>query len=259
MDWIRDPNVWLGFLSLTALEVVLGIDNIVFISILAGKLPPEQRAIARRLGLAVALITRILLLLSITWVMSLTAPLFTTFGQNVSGRDLILIVGGLFLLWKSVTEIHSRLEGAEHTQPGAKAATMAQVVAQIAVLDIVFSLDSVITAVGMSDLLGVMVAAVIAAVAVMLAFAGPISSFVDRHPTVKMLALAFLVLIGVNLVAEGFHQSIPKGYTYFAMAFALGVELLNLRYRARVEAKGSQLPASHLPSDLNAPSTGEEP
>lgn len=259
MDWIRDPNVWLGFLSLTALEVVLGIDNIVFISILAGKLPPEQRAIARRLGLAVALITRILLLLSITWVMGLTTPLFSTLGQNVSGRDLILIVGGLFLLWKSVTEIHSRLEGSEHTHPGAKAATMGQVVAQIAVLDIVFSLDSVITAVGMSDLLGVMVAAVIAAVAVMLAFAGPISAFVDRHPTIKMLALAFLVLIGVNLVAEGFHQSIPKGYTYFAMAFALGVELLNLRYRARVEGRGGQLPASNLPSDLNARSTGEAP
>jgi predicted tellurium resistance membrane protein TerC len=259
MDWIRDPNVWLGFLSLTALEVVLGIDNIVFISILAGKLPPEQRAIARRLGLAVALITRILLLLSITWVMSLTAPLFTPLGQKVSGRDLILILGGLFLLWKSVTEIHSRLEGADHTHSGAKAATMGQVVAQIAVLDIVFSLDSVITAVGMSDLLGVMIAAVIAAVAVMLAFAGAISAFVDRHPTVKMLALAFLVLIGVNLVAEGFHQSIPKGYTYFAMAFALGVELLNLRYRARFEGKGGRLPAPHMPSDLKTPSTGEAP
>lgn len=249
MEWITDPNVWIGFLTLTVLEVVLGIDNIVFISILAGKLPESQRANARRLGLAIALITRILLLLSISWVMSLTTPLFTIIGRSVSGRDLILIGGGLFLLWKSVVEIHSRLEGADHGHGSAKATTMKQVIIQIALLDIVFSLDSVITAVGMSDVIGVMIAAVIAAVAVMLAFAGPISAFVDRHPTVKMLALAFLVLIGVNLVAEGFHQSIPKGYTYFAMAFALGVELLNLRYRARTDAKAVRLHGPHLPEE----------
>ncbi|MFN8139887.1 MAG: TerC family protein [Fimbriimonadales bacterium] len=235
MEWIADPNIWIGFLTLFLLEVVLGIDNIIFISILSGKLPKSQQAKARSTGLLIAVVTRILLLLSITWMARLTTPLFAIARQEFSGRDLILLGGGIFLLAKSVTEIHAKLEGEEegHAQP--TKTTFGGVIVQILLLDVVFSLDSVITAVGMSDVLGVMIAAVIAAVAVMLFFAGPLSDFVERHPTIQMLALSFLVLIGANLVADGFGYHIPKGYTYFAMAFSVGVELLNLRLRKRTE------------------------
>ncbi len=233
-QWLGDSQIWIGLLTLTILEIVLGIDNIVFISILSGKLPEDQRDKARKLGLALALITRILLLLSLSWVMGLTAPLFTLpiMNHEISGRDLILILGGLFLLYKSVVEIHGKLEGEEHSKQ-VKGASFSSVITQILILDIVFSLDSVITAIGMVKQIGVMIAAVIIAVGVMLAFAKPISEFVEKHPTVKMLALAFLVLIGVNLLAEGFDQHIPKGYTYFAMAFAVGVEVLNLKMKGK--------------------------
>lgn len=241
MNWLTDPQVWLSLLTLTLLEIVLGIDNIVFISILAGKLPQHQQAKARQLGLALALITRVLLLLSISWVLGLNKPLFHLGGFHPSGRDLILLLGGAFLLWKSVHEIHNKLEGEEH-EPGAvpKAASFNGVIIQILALDVVFSLDSVITAVGMADKIGVMIAAVVIAVGFMLVFAGGISRFVEQHPTVKMLALAFLVLIGVNLVAEAFHHHIPKGYIYSAMAFSVVVEMLNLR------AKKSHTPPVHL-------------
>ncbi|MEW9549983.1 TerC family protein [Nonomuraea sp. NPDC050783] len=234
LDWVTDPQIWIGFFTLVALEIVLGIDNIIFISILAGKLPPEQRDRARVLGLAAALVSRLLLLLALSWVVRLTEPLFTVLGQEISGRDLILLLGGLFLLGKSVTEIHHSMEPA-HGKDGkqAAAASFASVIVQIMVLDVVFSLDSVITAVGMVDQLGVMIAAVVVAVAVMLFASGPISRFVDGHPTIKMLALSFLVLIGVVLVAEGLDQHIPKGYIYFAMAFSVIVELLNIRVRSR--------------------------
>ncbi len=231
-DWLTDPHAWLGLLTLTALEIVLGIDNIVFISILSSKLPAAQQPLARRLGLAAAMLTRILLLLSISWVMSLSRPLFAVLDFAISGRDLVLFSGGLFLIGKATWEIHDKLEGAEHAA-AVRAASFAGVIAQIMLLDVVFSLDSVITAVGMVDQLAVMVLAVIIAVAFMMWFAEPVSRFVHRHPTIKMLALAFLLLIGVMLVAEGLHQHIPKGYIYFAMAFSLAVELLNLRLRAR--------------------------
>jgi len=232
-EFLSDPEIWLAFTALTALEIVLGIDNIVFISILADKLPAEQRARARVVGLGLAMFMRIALLASISWVIGLTATLFTVLGADISGRDIVLLLGGLFLLAKSVHEIHGSLEG-EHGRASVKvAASFAAVIIQILLLDLVFSLDSVITAVGMSDNLGVMIAAVVVAVAVMMFAAGPISSFVGRHPTVKMLALSFLVLIGVLLIAEGFDQHISKGYVYFAMAFALGVEILNLRMRAK--------------------------
>lgn len=225
-----------ALLTLTALEIVLGIDNVVFIAILTGKLPQEQQAGARRLGLGLAMITRIMLLLAISWIMGLTAGLFRldifAFEQDVSGRDLILLAGGLFLIAKATYEIHDKLEaGGEHGIGGRRAASYAAVIIQILLLDLVFSLDSVITAVGMADEIIIMVVAVVIAIGVMLAFAGPISRFVERRPTVKMLALSFLLLIGVMLVAEGFHRHIPKGYIYFAMAFALFVELLNLRLR----------------------------
>ncbi len=233
MEWITDSQIWISFLTLAVLEIVLGVDNIVFISILAGKLPPEQRHKARQMGLALALITRILLLLSITWVMGLTTPLFAVFERNVSGRDLILFAGGLFLIYKAVTEIHNKLEGDEHLIHTPKVVSFGGVIGQILILDIVFSLDSVITAVGMASNVGVMIAAVVVAVGVMLFLAAPLSSFVEKHPTVKILALSFLVLIGVNLVAESFHQAIPKGYTYFAMGFAVMVEMLNLRVRRK--------------------------
>lgn len=240
MEWIANPEIWVSLLTLTVLEIVLGIDNIVFISILAGKLPEEQRAKARNWGLGLAMFTRVLLLLSITWVMSLTAPLFSLLGQEISGRDLILLIGGLFLIYKSTMEIHEKLEGEEGEKNKDIASSFAGVITQILLLDIVFSLDSVITAVGMADEVGVMIAAVVIAVAIMMFSAGPISRFVDKHPTVKMLALSFLVLIGVSLIAEGLEQHIPKGYIYFAMAFSIMVEILNLRLK-KVSAKPVQL------------------
>ena len=237
MDWLTDPNAWIGLLTLTVLEIVLGIDNIIFISILAGKLPEHERARARRLGLLGAFFSRILLLLSIAWVVRLTAPLFTVMGVEISGRGLILIVGGLFLIGKATHEIHDKLEGDVVAETEKKAArSLTGVVAQIMVIDIVFSLDSVITAVGMVDQVTIMIAANVVALGIMLAASGPISAFVDRHPTVKMLALSFLVLIGTNLVAEGIGQHIPKGYTYFAMAFSVVVETLNIRARSKAHA-----------------------
>ena len=234
MDWIFSAESWAALLTLTALEIVLGIDNIVFISILAGKLPENQRARARTIGLGLAMGTRILLLLSLTWVMRLTKPLVTIASQEISGRDLILIVGGVFLLWKSTHEIHERLEGpAEEHEPKRTFNSMSAVLAQIAVLDIVFSLDSVITAVGMASQISIMVTAIVLAVAVMMFTSGAVSDFVDRHPTVKMLALSFLLLIGMALIAEGFDQHIPKAYIYFAMGFSVFVEMLNLRVRRK--------------------------
>jgi predicted tellurium resistance membrane protein TerC len=229
MDLLTDPQAWIALVTLLALEIVLGVDNIVFISILAGKLPVDQQKRARNMGLSLALITRILLLLSISWIIRLTAPLFAVFGHEVSGRDLILIGGGLFLIAKSTHEMHQRLEGEEGESSRRVAASFAGVIVQILLLDIVFSLDSVITAVGMVDRIEIMIAAVILAMGVMLMAAGSIAGFVERHPTVKMLALAFLLLIGTTLIAEGVDQHIPKGYIYFAMAFSLFVETLNLR------------------------------
>lgn len=235
MDFLSDPQVWIAFATLLALEVVLGIDNVIFIAILADKLPTGQRGKARRLGLSLAMILRILLLLSIAWIAKLTTPLFAVVGQEISGRDLILLGGGLFLIAKSTFEVHGALEGEEHARAAGAAASFASVIAQILALDLVFSLDSVITAVGMTSKLGVMIAAVVGAVGVMMFFAGPIGDFVRRHPTVKMLALSFLILIGVSLIGEGLDFHIPKGYVYFAMAFSVGVEMINLRVRARAE------------------------
>lgn len=231
MEWIASPEAWIALVTLTVLEIVLGIDNIIFISILAGKLPESQQGKARQTGLAAAMIMRILLLLSIAWIIKLTAPLFTILGQEISGRDLILLIGGLFLLGKSTFEIHDKLEGKEGHASKRVAASFGSVIFQIMLLDIVFSLDSVITAVGMVDEVGVMIAAVIIAVGVMMVAAGPISRFVDQHPTVKILALSFLLLIGMSLVAESFDQHIPKGYIYFAMAFSVFVETINIRMR----------------------------
>jgi predicted tellurium resistance membrane protein TerC len=230
---LTSPEAWVAFATLVVLEVVLGVDNIVFISILAGRLPPERRQRARILGLALGVVARIALLLSIAWVMRLTTPLFAVAGHGFSVKSLILIAGGLFLIGKSTHEIHDRLEG-DAEAPGAKArvVSFAGIVAQIVVIDVVFALDSVITAVGMVDEVPIMIGAVLVAVVVMMAGARRISDAVDRHPTLRMLALAFLVLIGVNLLAEGFGRSIPKGYTYFAMAFSVGVELLNLRHKS---------------------------
>ncbi|MCA9838639.1 MAG: TerC family protein [Trueperaceae bacterium] len=227
--WTSDPNAWIALLTLTILEIVLGIDNIIFISILSGKLPPSEQGRARTLGLALAMLMRILLLFSIAWVVRLTNPLFEILGRGISGRDLILLGGGLFLLYKATHEIHQKLEGEEAHGTERKAVSFSGVIIQIMLLDIVFSLDSVITAVGMADELAVMILAVIIAVGIMLFAAGPVSKFVEDHPTVKMLALSFLLLIGMSLVAEGFHYHIPKGYIYFAMGFSIVVELLNLR------------------------------
>jgi predicted tellurium resistance membrane protein TerC len=229
--WMGSAEGWIALATLTVLEIVLGIDNIVFISILAGKLRPEQRERARKLGLLLAMFIRIGLLLSITWVMGLTAPLFIAVGNEISGRDIILIVGGLFLIAKSTHEIHQKLEGEEGHGSAKVAVTFTSVIIQILLLDIVFSLDSVITAVGMADDVSVMIIAVVAAVGVMLVSAGAISDFVERHPTVKMLALSFLLLIGVSLIGEGLEQHIPKGYIYFAMGFSIFVEMINLRVR----------------------------
>ena len=233
MDWLTDPEIWIALLTLTALEIVLGIDNIIFISILAGKLPRDQQARARTLGLGAAMLSRILLLFSLAWVMRLTRPLFTVLEQEISGRDIILIVGGLFLLGKSTHEIHLKVEGEDGEVTAGAVTSFAGVIVQIFILDVVFSLDSVITAIGMADEVAVMVAAVVVAVLFMMAFAGMVADFVHRHPTVKMLALSFLLMIGLSLVAEGFDQHIPKGYIYFAMAFSVFVEMLNLRIRTR--------------------------
>jgi predicted tellurium resistance membrane protein TerC len=247
VSWISDPQAWIGLLTLTGLEIVLGIDNIVFISILAGKLPAEEQEKARKVGLALALITRILLLFSLAWVVRLTQPLFTITVLALSGRDLILIFGGLFLLAKATHEIHANLEGhpeEEATATGRGGVSFAGVVTQIMFLDIVFSLDSVITAVGMVNEISVMVTAVIIAIIVMILFVNPVSAFVHQHPTVKMLALSFLVLIGVTLLVEGLHQHIPKGYIYFAMFYSLAVEMLNIRMRHRAARRAGR-DASH--------------
>jgi predicted tellurium resistance membrane protein TerC len=234
MDFLTDPNTWIALLTLTVLEIVLGIDNIVFISVLTGRLPKAQQARARTVGLGAALVMRILLLLTISWVIGLTAPLFTVAGHEFSGRDVILIGGGLFLLAKATTEIHHSLEGGSHptTAAAVATATFGSTVLQIGLLDIVFSLDSVITAVGMADEIAVMIAAIVIAIGVMLLAAGPLSRFVEEHPTVKMLALSFLLLIGMSLIGDGFELHIPKGYIYFAMGFSVFVEILNLRIRS---------------------------
>jgi predicted tellurium resistance membrane protein TerC len=233
LELLTDPQAWIAFATLTALELVLGIDNIVFISILVDKLPRSQREVARRLGLFMAMFMRIGLLLVLAWIIGLTAPLFSVLGQEISGRDLILIGGGLFLIWKSTGEIHQSLEGEEGHESRSVQATFAAVLVQIMLIDVVFSLDSIITAVGMVDRIEVMIAAVIASVALMMAFAGAIGRFVSDHPTIKMLALSFLVVVGVVLIAEGFDHHVPKGYVYFAMAFSIVVEMLNIRMRKR--------------------------
>jgi predicted tellurium resistance membrane protein TerC len=234
-DWVSQPEAWVALITLVVLELVLGVDNVIFISILAGKLPVEQRDRARMTGIAMAVITRILLLLSLSWIISLEEPLFNLplLNVGISGHDLILLGGGLFLLWKSVHEIHDRLEGVEGHASSKVYASFSSVIFQIMLLDIVFSLDSVITAVGMADVLMIMIIAVIVAAAVMIFASGPIGHFVEEHPTIKMLALSFLLLIGFTLIVEGLHQHIPKGYIYFAMGFSIFVELLNLRLRAR--------------------------
>ena len=231
MEWIADPQAWVAFVTLLALEIVLGVDNIIFISILAGKLPAAQQARARYVGLGLAMFTRILLLFSLSWIIALTAPLFRVLGQDISGRDLILLLGGLFLLGKATFEIHENLEGEQGHASKKVAPTFSSVLIQILLLDVVFSLDSVITAVGMVEQIGIMIAAVVVAIVFMMAFAAPVSGFVQRHPTVKMLALSFLLLIGLTLIVEGFDVHIPKGYIYFAMGFSVFVELINLRLR----------------------------
>lgn len=239
MAWLTDPEIWAALLTLTALEIVLGIDNIIFISITASRVPVEQQRRARILGLAGAMVTRILLLLSLFWVMRLVTPLFTIFEREVTGRDLILAAGGLFLLAKATHEIHAHFEvaGENAEESAGRHRSLTAAIVQIMLLDIVFSLDSVITAVGMTQHIGVMITAVIAAVVVMMIFSEPISKFVDSHPTVRILALAFLILIGVALIAESLHTHIPRGYIYFALAFSLGVEMINLRLRARMDRR----------------------
>lgn len=251
--WISDPQAWVALLTLLALEVVLGIDNIVFISILAGKLPENQRQRAIYTGLILAMVTRVALLFSISWLVGLTAPLFSIFGLEISGRDLILLIGGLFLIYKAVTEIHDKLEGEEGHESNRVAASFGAIIAQILLLDIVFSLDSVITAVGMADDIAVMVIAVIIAIVIMLIFANPIVKFVEQHPTVKMLALSFLILIGVSLVAEGLGQHIPKGYIYFSMAFAVIVEFLNLRMKGSKPVEFKHVYAGDDPKAVTQP------
>lgn len=231
MEWITDPQSWIAFITLVALELVLGVDNIIFISILAGKLPHSQQDKARKTGISLAVISRILLLLSLSWVIGLTKPLITISIFTISGRDLVLLTGGLFLMWKATHEIHQKLEGEEGHSSAKVKATFSGVILQIMLLDVVFSLDSVITAVGMVNELAIMIAAVIIAAAVMIFAAGPLGSFVERHPTIKMLALSFLLMIGFTLIVEGLHQHIPKGYIYFAMGFSVFVEMLNLRVR----------------------------
>ncbi|MEQ2007937.1 MAG: TerC family protein [Limisphaerales bacterium] len=241
MEWISEPQIWVSLVTLTLLEIVLGIDNLIFISILSGKLPAEQQARARKVGLSLALITRILLLCSLAWIVKLDKPFWQarifSWDLAVSGKDLILILGGLFLIAKSTKEIHEKLEGEDGSVTNHLAPTFASVIVQIMLIDIVFSLDSVITAVGMVSNLGVMIAAVVIAMIVMVMFVEQISGFVERHPTIKMLALSFLILIGTMLVAEGCHQHVNKGYIYFAMAFSVGVEMLNLRLKSKLATK----------------------
>ena len=234
MELLVDPQAWIAFLTLTALELVLGIDNIIFISILVDRLPPERREFTRRLGLALAMFMRIALLLVLAWIVGLTAPLFSVLGEEISGRDIILIAGGVFLIWKATGEIHDLMEGGEHAEAVNVPGTFARVLAQIMVIDLVFSLDSIITAVGMVKEIPVMVAAVVASVLLMMVAAGPIGRFVSRHPTVKTLALSFLIMVGMALVADGFDFHVPKGYIYFAMAFSVAVEMLNLRLRRKM-------------------------
>ena len=247
LEVLLSPEAWIAFATLTALELVLGIDNIIFISILVDRLPSDQREFARKIGLGMAMFMRIGLLLILSWIIGLVAPLFTVFGQGISGRDLILIAGGVFLVWKSTSEIHHAIEGAEQRSKAQAAAVFSAVIIQIMVVDLVFSLDSIITAVGMVDDVRIMIAAVIASVALMMVFARPIGQFVSDHPTIKMLALSFLVVVGVVLIAEGFDHHVPKGYVYFAMAFSLLVELLNIRLRKRgIQAK---LHESKIPGD----------
>ena len=246
IELLSNPEAWIAFATLTALELVLGIDNIIFISILVDRLPKERQELARRLGLFMAMFMRIGLLLVLAWIIGLVAPLFTVFNQEISGRDLILIAGGLFLIWKSTAEIHQSLEGEDHGPSGPAKAVFSAVIVQIMIVDLVFSLDSIITAVGMVDDVRVMIAAVVASVALMMLFASPIGRFVSAHPTIKMLALSFLVVVGVVLVAEGFGHHVPKGYVYFGMAFSLAVEMLNIRLRkksgAHVHLKPARMP-----------------
>ncbi len=247
MELLSSPEAWIAFVTLTALELVLGIDNIIFISILVDKLPKAKREFARRIGLFMAMFMRIGLLLVLAWIVGLVEPLFTVFSRGFSGRDLILILGGLFLIWKSTSEIHQSLEGeAEHGPGAAVKATMAAIIVQIMIVDLVFSLDSIITAVGMVDDVRIMIAAVVCSVGLMMLFAGPIGRFVSDHPTIKMLALAFLVVVGVVLVAEGFGNHVPKGYVYFGMAFSLAVEMLNIRMH-KSKAKVVQLNPPQMP------------
>ena len=236
MEWITQPETWIAFITLVVLELVLGVDNVIFISILAGKLPAEQQQRARTTGIALAVITRILLLFSLSWIIGLTEPLFNVFSLEISGRDLVLLAGGVFLIWKATREIHDKLEGEEGHASARVRSAFWSVIAQILLLDIVFSLDSVITAVGMVDELVIMIAAVLISALTMIFIAGPLSHFVEQHPTVKMLALSFLLLIGFTLIVEGFHVHIPKGYIYFAMGFSVLVEMLNLRLRRVSEA-----------------------
>jgi predicted tellurium resistance membrane protein TerC len=245
MEWLTDPQVWMALVTLSALEIVLGIDNIIFISIQASKLPAHQQEKARLVGLGLAMFIRIALLLSLTWLMGLTTALFSVLGNEISGRDLILISGGLFLLWKSTMEIHEKLEGEEEVPSARVGTTFGAVIIQILLLDIVFSLDSIITALGMARQLAVMVAAVIIAVVFMMLFSGKISAFVEQHPTIKMLALSFLLLIGVALIGDGLDMHIPKGYIYFAMAFSVLVEMLNLRQRRGTPVKLHQPHLEH--------------
>ena len=251
-ELLTNPQAWVAFLTLTALELVLGIDNIIFISILVDKLPKAQRERARKIGLFMAMFMRIGLLMVLAWIVGLVAPLFSVFDHDISGRDLILILGGLFLIWKSTGEIHQSLEGDEEHEVNVVKATFAAVIVQIMIVDLVFSLDSIITAVGMVDDLAVMVAAVIVSVALMMLFAGAIGRFVSDHPTIKMLALSFLVVVGVVLVAEGFGHHVPKGYVYFGMAFSLGVEMLNIRMR-KGSRKPVQLHPQHIPGTDSTP------
>ncbi|CAN5794200.1 TerC family protein [soil metagenome] len=255
LELLADPQVWIALATLTALELVLGIDNIVFISILVDKLPKAQQEKARRIGLFMAMFMRIGLLMILSTIIAMVAPLFTVFSQEISGRDIILILGGLFLIWKSTGEIHQSLEGEEGHASSAVKATFTAVILQIMVVDIVFSLDSIITAVGMVDSLPVMITAVVLSVGLMMVFAGTIGRFVSDHPTIKMLALAFLVVVGVVLIAEGFDQHVPKGYVYFAMAFSVGVEMLNIHMRKR-SAKPVELHASYEAEESKSVATG---